>query len=70
MRECVITASPDFSEENYRYLQKRILEKCGRDVVFRLVTDENCIGGFSMLLDGRVTDVTLAARLEAFRKTL
>ena len=68
MRNCVITAASNMSDETFRSLAERVRARFGADLSVTRVTDESVIGGFSLELDGTVYDMTIRTQLEKLRE--
>lgn len=66
MKQAIIQCAPNVSDDAYAYICARLTERFGADS-FRRETDETLIGGFVVLLDGKVYDMSLRTQLQALR---
>ena len=70
MRNCVITAASNMSDDTYEYLCAKARAKFGEDIAFTRITDDTVIGGFCMELDGTVYDLTIRTQLDRLKKSM
>ena len=66
MKTAKIVCAPTVSDDAYAYICKGIAERFGADG-FERETDETLLGGFIVLLDGRIYDMSLRTQLSALR---
>ncbi len=66
MKTAKILCAPTVSDSAYAYICKGLRERFGADS-FERETDDKLLGGFVVLLDGRIYDVSLRTQLSAMR---
>ncbi len=66
MKTAKILCAPNMSDEAYRYLCGKLTVRFG-DLSFERQTDASLVGGFVVLLDGNVYDMSLRTQLDALR---
>ncbi len=70
MRNCLITAAANMTEETYALLCEKAKGRFGEDLSFRRVTDDTLLGGFILELDGTVYDLSLRTQLETLKQKM
>ena len=66
MKQAIIHTAPNVSDDAYAYICARLAERFGADS-FARETDDTLLGGFVVLLDGKVYDMSLRTQLQALR---
>lgn len=66
MKKAKIVCAPNVSDASYQSLCEKLVAKFG-EISFEKETDDTLIGGFIVLLDGKVYDASLRAQLDAMR---
>lgn len=69
MKKAKIICASNVSEESYAYLCQKFTAQYG-EVAFEKETDPSLLGGFVVLFDGKVYDMSLRAQLNAMRSTI
>lgn len=68
MKTAKIICAPGVSDDAYAYICARLREKFG-DPDFERETDEELLGGFVVLFDGKIYDMSLRTQLRVLRET-
>lgn len=66
MKTAKIVCAPNVSDDAYAYICKGLRERFGAED-FERGTDETLLGGFVVLFDGRIYDMSLRTQLSALR---
>ncbi|MGN0636081.1 MAG: F0F1 ATP synthase subunit delta [Acutalibacteraceae bacterium] len=66
MKKAKIICAPSVSDEAYRYLCDKLTAQYG-EIEAQRETDASLLGGFVVLFDGKVYDMSLRAQLDALR---
>ncbi len=66
MKNAKVLCAPNVSDKAFAYLCGRLRERFG-DVAIEKETVPDLVGGFTVLLDGKVYDMSLRAQLDALR---
>ena len=69
MKQATILCAPNVSDAAYDYICKKLTEKFGETACTRQ-TDASLLGGFVVLLDGKIYDMSLRTQLTALRGTI
>lgn len=68
MNNCTVKVPSSMSGETFTYLIQRIKEKFGKDAEVTRVDDDSLIGGFILITDGRIYDMSVASQLSLMKK--
>ena len=66
MKQAKIICAPNVSDDAYAYLCARLEELFGVES-FERETDDGLLGGFVVLFDGKIYDMSLRTQLRAMR---
>lgn len=66
MKTAKIVCAPTVSDDAYVYICKGVTERFGAEDCER-ETDETLLGGFVVLFDGKIYDMSLRTQLSALR---
>jgi F0F1-type ATP synthase delta subunit len=66
MKTAKILCAPNVSDDAFRYLCDKLTARFG-EVTFERETRDDLVGGFTVLLDGNVYDMSLRTQLDALR---
>ena len=69
MKQARILCAPNVSDDAYGYICKKLTEKFGETDCTR-TTDASLLGGFVVLLDGKIYDMSLRTQLSALRGSI
>ena len=66
MKKAKILCAPNVSEKSYAYLCGKLTAQFG-EIEFEKETDPSAVGGFTVLFDGKVYDMSLRTQIDALR---
>ncbi len=66
MKQAKIICAPSVSDDAYAYICARVGERFGADS-FERETDDALLGGFVVLFDGKIYDMSLRTQLRVLR---
>ena len=69
MKTAKILCAPNVSDAAYSYLCQRLRDQFG-ELAFEKAVDPSLVGGFTVLLDGRIYDMSLRTQLDALRSAM
>ena len=69
MKTAKILCAPNVSDNSFAYLCDKLIGKFGELAIER-ETDESLIGGFTVLVDGKIYDMSLRTQLDALRSAM
>lgn len=69
MKNAKVICAPNVSDAAFAYICDRLRAQCG-DAVIERETDPGLIGGFILLFDGKVYDMSLRAQMDALRSAM
>jgi F0F1-type ATP synthase delta subunit len=66
MKQAKIVCAPNVSDDAYAYICSGLAARFGAET-FERETDETLLGGFVVLFDGKIYDMSLRTQLQALR---
>ncbi|MBQ7545441.1 MAG: F0F1 ATP synthase subunit delta [Clostridia bacterium] len=69
MKQATILCASNVTDNAYNYICRKLTEKFGETACTR-TTDATLLGGFIVLLDGKIYDMSLRTQLSALRGTI
>ncbi len=68
MKQAKIICAPNVSDDAYAYICAGLAQRFGAET-FERATDGTLLGGFVVLFDGKIYDMSLRTQLQALRET-
>ena len=69
MKTAKILCAPNVSDAAYAVICEKLRAKFG-EVAIERETDEHLVGGFTVLFDGKIYDMSLRTQLDALRSAM